>query len=178
MPDYSIRIYQLNYYIKQFLPDLFYHFKKHQINPDIFFSKWILTIFSSYLSFEILAKIWDIFLIDKWKAIFKFCIVFLSEIYDVIITMDLNTLSKYFRENSKRLHTNINKLLDKYSKFKITNRELQELRENFFIDQIKKKLEVISTYIYYLRTKTIDGIQISQRLLVFLNLIWRLMIKK
>ena len=43
MPDYSIRVYQLNYYIKQYFPKLASHFKKNQINPEIFFSKWILT---------------------------------------------------------------------------------------------------------------------------------------
>ena len=45
------------------LPEVFYHFKKQQINLDLFFSKWILTIFSSYLPFKTLVKVWDIFLI-------------------------------------------------------------------------------------------------------------------
>jgi hypothetical protein len=66
MPDYNIRVYQLNSYIKNLMPDLFYHFKKQQINPDIFFSKWILTIFSSYLPFDTLAKVWDVFMIVKY----------------------------------------------------------------------------------------------------------------
>ena len=52
MPDYSIRVYQLNYYIKENFPELSIHFKKNQINPDIFFTKWILTIFSNYLPFN------------------------------------------------------------------------------------------------------------------------------
>ena len=31
MPDYSIRVYQLNFYIKEYFPDLSFHFKKNQI---------------------------------------------------------------------------------------------------------------------------------------------------
>ena len=62
MPDYSIRMYQLKYYIKLFLPEIFYHWKNQQVN-EIFISKWVLTIFSSYLPFETLAHIWDIFII-------------------------------------------------------------------------------------------------------------------
>ena len=98
MPDYSIRVYQLNFFIKKFMPDLFYHFKKQQINPDMFFSKWILTIFASYLPFGTLAKVWDVFLIDGWKAIFKFCLCFLDELHQYLIKMDLNESSKFFRK--------------------------------------------------------------------------------
>ncbi len=66
MPDYSIRVFQLNHFIKKLLPDLYYHFKKQQINIDLFFSRWILTIFSSYLPFNTLEKVWDIFLIVSY----------------------------------------------------------------------------------------------------------------
>jgi hypothetical protein len=142
MPDYNIRVFQLNHYIKKYLPDIFYHFKKNQINPDIFFSKWIITIFSSYLPFKTLAQVWDIFLIDKWKAIFKFSLAFLYELYDDLIKMDMNLLSNYFRENSRKIHKNIKVVLYNFKKFKITNKHLEELREKYFLDQIQKKLEV------------------------------------
>lgn len=143
MPDYTIRVYQLNHYIKLYMPDLFYHFKKQQINPDIFFGKWVLTIFSSYLPFETLAKVWDVFLIDKWKAIFKFSLAFLFELHSTLLKMDLNSLSRYFRENSKKIHIDSKAVLINYKRFKITNKQLIQLRESFFIEQIKKKLEVI-----------------------------------
>lgn len=143
MPDYSIRIYQLNYFIKKYIPSLFYYFKKNSINPDIFFSKWILTIFSSYLPFQTLSRVWDIFLIDKWKAIFKFSLALLEELHDSLIEMDLNTISIFFRENSRKLHFDYKTVLKRYSNYKITNRELDYLRENFMIDQVEKKLQVI-----------------------------------
>lgn len=146
MPDYSIRIYQMNFYIKKYFPELFYHFKKHQINPDIFFSKWILTIFSSYLPFPILAKVWDTFLVDKWKAIFKFSLCILKDLYPQIIKMDLNAISVFFREKSRTLHKNFQKLYKYSLEFKVTNKELKVLREDFFLNQVKKKLDV---YIYF-----------------------------
>jgi len=143
MPDYSLRIYQLNYYIKKFLPNLFYYFKKHSINPDIFFSKWILTIFASYLPFETLSKVWDVFLVDKWKAIFKFSLAFLQELNESLIKMDLNTISLFFRENSRKIHFDYKSVLMRYTYFKITNKELDFLRDNFMIEQVEKKLQVI-----------------------------------
>ena len=53
-PDYLIKLYQLNYFIKENFPKIHHHLKTNRINLDIFFSKWILTIFSNFLSFETL----------------------------------------------------------------------------------------------------------------------------
>ena len=142
MPDYSIRVYQLNYYIKEYFPELAVHFKKNQINPDIFFSKWILTIFSNYLPFDVLYKVWDVFIFDKWKAIFKFSLMILNSMKDKLITMDLITFSQYIKDN--RNSANVIKSDDlsrHYKDYKITNRKLNELREDFFIEQVKNKIE-------------------------------------
>ena len=111
MPDYSLRIFQLNILIRENLPEIYNHFKKYQINPDIFFSKWILTIFSSYLQFNTLAIVWDVFFIDGWKAFFKFSLVFLKEMKSDILNLDLNGFSKYLRENILSKHTNKNMIL-------------------------------------------------------------------
>ena len=119
------------------------HFKNYEINIDVLFSKWILTLFSSYLPFPTLEKVWDVFLIDKWKSIFRFCLSFLSDIYDIIITMDLNAMTKYLREHIYNLHANYNKIKTLYKKFKITNKELEELRDDYFMEKVQAKLEVI-----------------------------------
>ena len=142
MPDYSIRVYQLKFYIREYFPDLALHFKKNQINPDIFFSKWILTIFSNYLSFDILYNVWDVFILDKWKALFKFCLMILNSMKDKLINMDLITFSKFIKDNKNNSSLiNFEEFSKHYKDYKITNRQLNELREDFFIDQLKSKLE-------------------------------------
>ena len=142
MPDYSIRVYQLNHYIKEYFPELSFHFKKNQINPDVFFSKWILTIFSNYLPFEVLYKVWDVFIFDKWKAIFKFSLMILNSMKDKLITMDLVTFSQYIKDNKDNSNLlNFDEFSKHYKDYKITNRQLNELREDFFIDQLKTKIE-------------------------------------
>ena len=146
MPDYSIRVYQLNFYIKEYFPELSIHFKKHQINPDVFFSKWILTIFSNYLPFEVLYKVWDVFIMDKWKAIFKFSLMILNSMKDKLITMDLITFSKFIKDNKNNSSLlNFDEFSKHYKDYKITNRQLNELREDFFIDQLKNKIESADT---------------------------------
>ena len=140
MPDYSIRLYQLNYYIKLFFPQLFSHFKKNQINPDIFFSKWILTIFANYLPFHKLYKIWDLFIIDKWKAIFRISMCLLGLMKNKLLELDLPKFCQYFKSEEIQEIITFKYICEHYKDFKITNKRLSELKEDFFVDEIKKKL--------------------------------------
>ena len=141
MPDYAIRVYQLKHYIKQYYPDLFIHFKKHQIHPDIFFSKWILTIFANYLPFYLLYKIWDLFIIDKWKAIFRISMILLGLMKDKLITLNLDEFCLFFKSKEIKEMISFKYISEHYRDYKITNKKLSELKEEFFVDKVKERME-------------------------------------
>ena len=142
MPDYLIKLYQLNYYIKDNFPKLLPHLKINQISPDIFFSKWILTIFSNFLPFEILYNVWDLFILDKWKAIFKFSIILVHYMQDDLMNLDLYSFSPYVRNNANINLLNFSDLSKYYNDYKVTNKKLLELRDDFFVEDLKNKLEI------------------------------------
>ena len=142
MPDYLIKLYQLNYYIKDNFPKLLPHLKINQISPDIFFSKWILTIFSNFLPFEILYNVWDLFILDKWKSIFKFSIILVHYMQDDLMNLDLYSFSPYVRNNANINLLNFSDLSKYYNDYKVTNKKLLELRDDFFVEDLKNKLEI------------------------------------
>ena len=141
MPDYSIRVFQLNYFIKQYFPDLFNHFKKNQITPDIIFSKWILTIFANYLPFEMCYKICDLFIIDKWKAIFRISIILLDSIKDKLLKLDLNEFCLFIKSKEIKESVKYKYICQRYNDYNISNKKLKELKEEFFISKVQEKLE-------------------------------------
>lgn len=63
MADYAVRTFQLNHYVKKYLPEIYYHFKKYKIPSDMIYSKWVLTIFSQYLSLEQQTFTWTLFIL-------------------------------------------------------------------------------------------------------------------
>ena len=140
MPDFLIRVYQLKKLIEFYFPKLGNHLKRNQINIDLFFSKWLLTIFSNYLPFDVLYDVWDVFIIDKWKALFKFCMILLDFMKDKLIKMDLNLFSQYFRSSELLTSLSFEEIIKHYDDYKITNKKLKELREEFFMDQVQTKL--------------------------------------
>ena len=141
MPDFSIRVYQLKKLIEFYFPKLGNHLKRNQINIDLFFSKWLLTIFSNYLPFEVLYNVWDVFIIDRWKALFKFCMILLDFMKENLMKMDLNAFSQYFRSSDLLTSLSFEEIIKHYKDYKITNKKLKELREEYYMDQVQNKLD-------------------------------------
>ena len=141
VPDYLIKLYQLNYFIKEKFPLLLCHLNKNQINPDIFFSKWILTIFSNFLPFEILYNVWDLFIIDKWKAIFKISIIIVNYMKDKLMNLNVYTFSPYIRNKANINSLKFSEISKYYNHYKISKKKLEELKEDFHVEDLKRKLE-------------------------------------
>jgi hypothetical protein len=70
MPDYDLRVFQLNHYVKLYFPDIYYHFKNNKIPFDLLYSKWFITLFSSYLNFEVTSHSWMYFILVR-RIIYK-----------------------------------------------------------------------------------------------------------
>ena len=147
-PDYGIRVYQLNYYVKKYIPSVYYHFKNNNLSFDMIYSRWLLTLFSNYLETNRLDFPWTCFFIHKWKGLIKLCLIFIYDLKDQLLKCDLATLSFLLKEDSIKYHNDYMKSFYLYTKkFKITNGQLKQLRNEYFIDLAKKKLEMTKSQI-------------------------------
>ena len=147
-PDYGIRVYQLNYYVKKYIPSVYYHFKNNNLSFDMIYSRWLLTLFSNYLETNRLDFPWTCFFIHKWKGLIKLCLIFIYDLKDQLLKCDLATLSFLLKEDSIKYHNDYMKSFYLYTKkFKITNEQLKQLRNEYFIDLAKKKLEMTKSQI-------------------------------
>lgn len=72
------------------------------MTTDYFTSKWIMTIFACFLPFEVLAPIFDIFIMDGWRAVFRIGISLLREMESTLLHMDMVQMCTYFRDNVRK----------------------------------------------------------------------------
>ena len=141
-PDYGFRIYQINYYVKKYIPNVYYHFKNNNLSFDMIYSNWLLTLFSNYLNFDKLDFPWTCIFIDKWKGIIKLCLIFIFELKEKLLKCDLSGLSELLKEDTNKFHNNFGKSFYLYNKvFKVTNEQLNNLKNEYFIYLSRKKLE-------------------------------------
>ena len=144
-PDYYCRVHQINYYVKKYIPEVYYHFKKKSIPFDIIYSGWILTLFGNYLFLDKLDFPWTCFFIDKWKGLIKVCLIFIYELKEEILKRDLEGISVLIKEEvfkKNKYHNNYNYSFGLYKdKFKVRNKQLRILKEEYYINLAKKKLD-------------------------------------
>lgn len=72
------------------------------MTTDYFTSKWIMTVFACFLPFEQLPPIFDMFLMDGWRAIFRIGIALLREMEPALLRMDMVEMCNYFRDNVRK----------------------------------------------------------------------------
>ena len=141
-PDYGIRVYQLNYYVKKYIPSIYYHFKNNNLSFDMIYSRWLLTLFANYLDINRLDFPWSCLIMHKWKGLIKICLFLIYELKEQLLKCDLEKLSNLLKEDTIKYHNNYMHSFFLYQKFfKVKNSKLKELRNEYFIDLAKKKLE-------------------------------------
>ena len=55
----------------KFLPKLSKHFSKESIHISMFATQWLITIYTSNFSFDLVTRVWDVFLFDGWKIVYR-----------------------------------------------------------------------------------------------------------
>ena len=145
-PDYHCRKHQINYYVKKYIPEVYYHFKKKDIPFDIIYSRWILTFFANYLNLDRLDFPWTCFFVDKWKGLIKICLIFIYELKNELIKRDMEGISVLIKNDigkEDKYHINYNTSFKLYKdKFKVKNKQLRILKEEYYIMLAKKKLDL------------------------------------
>jgi hypothetical protein len=68
------------------------------MSPDYFTSKWFMTLFSCFLPYELLPPIFDMFIQEGWKSIFRVGISLLRMLEAEMLKMDMMQLCEYFRD--------------------------------------------------------------------------------
>ena len=140
--DFSIRAFQLEYYFERELPALFRYLQKEGIRTELFTTKWIMTLFSAFVNLDMMKYIFDYFMVDGWKAIFKFSVIILKQMQKKFMNSDISGISTMLQTSNGVFNIDREVIWKEYSSMKIRNRELKSLKEKHFIKLTLEKLEV------------------------------------
>mmetsp|Transcript_27991 Transcript_27991/g.37364 ORF Transcript_27991/g.37364 Transcript_27991/m.37364 type:complete len:123 (-) Transcript_27991:862-1230(-) len=121
------------------MPSFFAHLRSIQMTPDYFTSKWFMTVFACFLPYSLITPIFDMFLLEGWRAVFRIGVALLRVLEPELSRMDMVEMCQYFRDTvrseivadphelfSAAAGVRVNKIL-------IHNKELEKLREKFYI---------------------------------------------
>jgi len=134
-PELQRSFYKFLCLLKEHLPKVYEHLadKKRNISPSMYASQWFITLFSINFKFEILVRVFDVFLSEGIKIIYRFGLA-LFKIHEQRILgakqlEEVMAVFKTFYENQ-----NIDDLFSKAFGFSISRSDLAEYEKKY--DQI------------------------------------------
>lgn len=112
--------------VRELLPKLGEHFSEEMINPSMYASQWFITVFSYSFPFHLALRIWDVFLSEGVKIVFKVGLALLTYCHNDLVKLPFEKLIhalKNFPDDAMNPDT----LLPLAYSIKITKR-LEELK--------------------------------------------------
>ena len=79
------------------------HFDQENVYPIMFCSHWFNTVFAYSLPFEHLLRVWDVFLFEGWKIVFRVGILLLKSSEQQLLTKSFEGMMAILNSNSKQL---------------------------------------------------------------------------
>lgn len=133
LPKLKLFFYTLDRIIGLILPELHEKFKEISICAGHFSSPWFITLYSSVLQTrpDILYPIWDMFILEGWKSIFKVAVVILSRLSRHIVAgkfEDVMFVLTNFSANSDIFDSDF---IHRVQKVNISNGLLRDLESEY-----------------------------------------------
>ena len=108
--------------VKKYLPKIHEHFTNLEISHELYFIPWVTEVFSSSLSYKLLLRVLDLYLINGEYVIFQIGLCILSVQEDDLLDLTISEIFKLLK-----------KLSSKYN-------------EDFFLDKMKNYFSIKEDY--------------------------------
>jgi len=123
------RCAQMNKLLELHLPELHKHFYKQGLIPFSWCSKWFLTVFTYNFPFEAVVRIWDVFLYEGVKIIFRIGLQCLKNDQEKLLALKDDHLIDY--SNSMHIRVNPDTIIEQAMKIKLTRAQIQATEDEY-----------------------------------------------
>ncbi|EGB07586.1 hypothetical protein AURANDRAFT_11755, partial [Aureococcus anophagefferens] len=83
--------------LAQLAPKVAAHMAKEGLEPNMYATHWFVTVFSAQFPFALVARVWDAFLAEGWKPVYRVAVALLSTNEKAILAMDFEGLMMWLR---------------------------------------------------------------------------------
>lgn len=83
--------------VKGALPALHAHMEKENCIPAMYATHWIVTVFAAQFPFALVARVWDMFLAEGWKPVYRVALAVLAAVEKQLRAMDFEHMLTFLR---------------------------------------------------------------------------------
>uniref|UniRef100_A0A7S2KF21 Rab-GAP TBC domain-containing protein n=1 Tax=Leptocylindrus danicus TaxID=163516 RepID=A0A7S2KF21_9STRA len=82
---------------RKVLPKLAKHFDRENVHISMFATQWLVTIYTSNFPFDLVTRVWDCFLYEGWKVVYRVMLALLKDSSPKLLKMNFESILSYFR---------------------------------------------------------------------------------
>lgn len=91
-------IYVTEKIFQKFLPKLHKHMEKEHVRLSMFATQWLMTLFTSTFPFDLVARVWDSYIVEGWKVVYRVVLSLLEHAQNDLIDLNLEEILTYLRD--------------------------------------------------------------------------------
>jgi TBC1 domain family member 10 len=143
LPQVPLLEFQLEGLMRALLPRLAAHFRRSRVAISMFAAHWFLTVFTYNFPFRFVTRIWDAFLAEGWKVVFRVALAILQRYEPVLLARDFEGIMDFFRTLPERLDREVepDDLMERAFRLTLKRAHLQELAVQYGAAAEKLKAE-------------------------------------
>jgi hypothetical protein len=92
--------------IHHYLSRLARHFDKEHVHLTMYATQWLLTQFTSNFKFDLVFRVWDAFLGEGWKIIYRVMLALMQKYQSQLLKMSFEDILTFFRELPTKIDGN------------------------------------------------------------------------
>jgi len=109
------------------LPKLARHFDRENVHVTMFATQWLLTQYTSSFRFDLVTRVWDAFLGEGWKIIYRVMLALLLQYQSQLMRMSFEEILTFFRELPDKV--NGNAIMEAALKIKLKTSQIVRLEQ-------------------------------------------------
>ena len=142
-PDLKKKLFVLLNLEKKYIPKIYNTFRRIEVVPFSYASEWLLCLFSRSLKFNSLVRIFDTFILEGYKVIYRFSLAFLkSKEHKIIESKDMDVLFKMIKLCFENV--NIEEIFKLAYGFHISKKEIDNYEKEYEKNKDNKDNEFIT----------------------------------
>eukprot|EP00744_Colponema_vietnamica_P009768 GILI01013862.1.p1 GENE.GILI01013862.1~~GILI01013862.1.p1 ORF type:complete len:364 (-),score=76.76 GILI01013862.1:851-1942(-) len=121
--------FQFDELIKFFFPKLHQHLARQGIDHSMYASQWFITVFTYNFPFDVVVRVWDIFLSEGIKIVFRVALAILKQYHDKLLECSFEDIIGVLKDVPFFIEADT--IIPSALQIKLTTRKLKELEDRY-----------------------------------------------
>jgi hypothetical protein len=115
--------------LHQFLPKLGKHLERENVHITMYATQWLLTLYTSSFKFDLVTRVWDVFLAEGWKIVYRVMLALLQYAQPVLMTLSFEEILAFMRELPEQVDAS--KIMDIALKIPLRKKHLKKYTNEY-----------------------------------------------